>query len=166
VSVTEDFSLAHMKAIDSAEYNFRTIYSRELSAHYYPRSDSRAVADFINKTRQEGDLVISTLHSPEYYLDRLDYFYRDNNAIEFSGIIACSGTRNIWTNALMLYKEEQLWEVIAAHQGTVFIITKSRDSKFRGSATEIINEKFSNNAVFTDLSNKITVYRLGLNDGQ
>ncbi len=164
--ITEDFSIAHMKNIDGVEYNFRTVYSRELSAHYYPRSDSRAVANFVNNTKEDGDLVISTIHNPEYYLDQLDYFYRDYKSIEFPGIIACSGSRNIWTNSLMIYKEKQLWDTIANHSGNVFIITKSRSSKFKSSATEEIHEKFSNNAVFTDVSKRITVYKVGSNNVQ
>ncbi len=151
MSITEDFSLAHMKGIDSIEYNFRTIYSRKKAAHYYLRSDSRAVAEFVNITRQKGDLVISTLHSPEYYLNQLDYFYLNYRSLRFPGIVSCSGTRNIWTNSLMLYKEEQLLDIIQNRSGKVIIITKSTDA-------DRIYEKFSSNAVFTDASGEISVY--------
>ena len=160
---SEDYGVSHMINIDSIDYNFRRNFSDDLAGHYYHRSDARSVAEFVNKNKTDNDIVISTLHTPEYYLNKLDYYYGDYHSGEFTALIACSGTKNIWTNTLMIYKEEELWNIINKHGRGVYIITNSEKYPYRSDVTKEINNKFHKFEVFTDYSGIISVYYLSAN---
>lgn len=96
---SEDFSLYHMKNIDSKEVNSRMHYDLNMTEHYYLRMDYRTPAGIINEHLQDNNIVISTLGPTEYSLNRLDYFYLDYRAHDFLTITTCAGTRELWSNA-------------------------------------------------------------------
>ena len=123
--LTEDFDINHMKKIDRKKVNFRLNYGPSRTRHYYTRRDYRTPAQMINAEIDNTDIVISTLIPVDYYLERLDYIYIDLRSNELPGKIACSGTKELWSNTNLLYKEANLWHILDNHSSTVWIIARS-----------------------------------------
>lgn len=101
---SEDFQAKHLLKIDSAEINFRMNYSFPLTIHYYNRWDSETPAKIVNKESAKDDIIITNEQTCEFYLDRLDYIFRDYRWAEFPGESVLNGTKERWTNANLIYK--------------------------------------------------------------
>jgi len=126
-SYTEDFSFAHMLEIDSEKVNYRKIYNDNLKQHYYPRYDFRTPAQYINQHSSENDSIIITATPFEYYLERLDYVYVNYRHTEFRNIARMMGKKEKWTNAKLIYKIDQLKELVDKECNHTWIINKSGD---------------------------------------
>jgi hypothetical protein len=133
-ALTEDFSIRHMKEIDSREINFRINYSPATARHFYKRADYRTPAEIINNEIAEGDIVISTLTPVDYYLETIDYIYIDYRSKRLAGVVACSGKKELWSNAKLIFHEEKLMQIIDNYPSTVWIIAPSDPSRY-GSKT-------------------------------
>jgi hypothetical protein len=121
-SLTEDFDLHHYFNINTAEINYRINYSPQLREHYKSRRDARTPSVFVNERLQEDDVVIIGESEPEFYLDRVDYRYKKLETKNFPGHIHCGIEHDRWSNAPVLYKDQQLDEVIETAAGDVWVI--------------------------------------------
>jgi len=168
---TEDFSFSHMKRIDSKEINFRLNYAPSRTKHYYTRRDYRTPAQIINENRKKGDIVISTLTPVDYYLEHLDYIYIDSRSGRLPGVIGCSGTKELWSNANLIYRETDLWNILDNCPSTVWIIGVSDAEKGSSeksgkipieirSISEKISQRYILHRYKASVDGKIEVYRL------
>lgn len=110
--LSEDFKLNHLMNIDTKEINFRLGFNFPLTIHYYPRWDSRSPAELVNREAQKEDIIITNEHSSEYYLDRLDYTFRDYKGVDFRGESVLSGAKERWTNAKLIHSYTDLERMI------------------------------------------------------
>jgi len=170
-SLTEDFSIGHMKRIDSKEVNFRIVYKPSITRHYYTRRDYKTPALMINAEIAEDDIVISTFTPADYYLKRLDYIYIDSQSDRLPGVVACSVSKELWSNAKLIYKEANLWHIVENHRSTVWIIVASDTTKY-GSGTSAkmpqelraiskkISQRYNLHRYKTSVDGMIDIYRL------
>lgn len=120
---SEDFELKHLLNIDSAEINFRKNLSLPLVIHYYPRLDTEAPDDLVDKESKKDDITITNEQLSEFYLDKLDYIFRDYKGAEFSSESVLKGTKERWTNAKLIYRYSDLNNMIdTSHHRTWLII--------------------------------------------
>jgi hypothetical protein len=104
LTLLEDFEMKHLINIDSKEINFRENMSLPLMIHYYPRWDSETLADIVDKESNQNDIIIANEQAIEFYLNRLDYIFKDYRGVEFSGESVLKGTKERWTNAKLIYR--------------------------------------------------------------
>ncbi|MCK4271218.1 glycosyltransferase family 39 protein [bacterium] len=159
---SEDFNIYHMRKIDSKEVNFRMVYNRDRSVHYYPRLDYRTPARLINENIDDGQIVISTVTCPDFYLNRLDYFYMDSRNEGFLRSVACSDIRDVWTNSKLIYEEDALWDIVDNQPTVVWLITQSINNKYwLQKISEKIFHKYHNYRFGCGVDGMIEVYKIG-----
>lgn len=169
--LTEDFGIDHMKKIDSKEVNFRLDYGPSRTRHYYTRRDYRTPALTINEQIKDGDIVISLLTPPDYYLKHLDYIYIDSRSKRLPGVVACSGTKELWSNANLIYKEANLWHILDHHPSTVWIIAASDTPRYSSgksvemprklrAISEKISQRYNLHPYKTSVDGMIDVYKV------
>jgi hypothetical protein len=95
-------------------------------------------------------------------------------------VVACSGTKELWSNAKLIYNEEKLWEIFDNHSSTIWIIAAADQSKSQSKTLDkmpkdirAISKKISQRYIMyrykTSVDGMIDVYkidpaqRLGLN---
>jgi hypothetical protein len=124
MAIAEDYKFSHLYKIDSVEINFRTKVDRDTAVHYYHRLDYRTPAEIINAAASNEDIIITIFTPSAYYLNRVDYIYMDSI---FHLLIESTrnGTKELWTNADLISKEQQLWDLIQNSSNPVWIIAGS-----------------------------------------
>ena len=166
--ISEDFNTHHLANIDSKEVLLRINYGQnsERAKHYYSRVCVKTPAETINKNMREGDLVVSVfMQAPDYYLDRLDYLYRNHSTDEgFLGISRLRGTREIWTNASLIHSDTDLYDFLDNAESTVWLITYSE--KFRGAKSEdrLLSKIYSRQLYYSGLDGNVNVFKVSPED--
>jgi len=160
--VSEDFNFNHIINIDSKEVNYRMNYGvdSEIAKVYIRRYDVRTPAEVINKNASKEDIIIATLLTVDYYLDRIDYVYKDYRKRGFTNMAISDGTSDLWTNSKLLYKEEDMLEIIKNPGKTVWICAYSEKSKNPWPIESILAEEFENSLYYTSIDETINVYRI------
>lgn len=102
-SATEDFQPQHIAAIDSARVNFRIGMTAARAAHYYPRSDMRAVGDWLRAHVEQDDLVITGIPSLDPYYPNFGYFFLVADDPRYADYLCRDGQTERWTNHTILY---------------------------------------------------------------
>jgi len=110
--LSEDFNINHLKNIDSKEINFRMNFSLPLTEHYYPRWDVKTPAEVINKNAGLNDIVIINEQINDYYLNKLNYIYRDYHGADFPGESVDIGRMERWTGAKLIYDDKKLIDLL------------------------------------------------------
>ena len=113
---TEDFQPRHLARIDSPQVNFRLGMSAVRAAHYYPRNDMRAVADWLAAHRVSGDAVVSGIPSLDQYYPGFDYFYLDDDDPRYDAYVCSDGKSERWTNHSIVYTSHSLKAVVQSHR--------------------------------------------------
>lgn len=157
---SEDFDLYHLLKTDSAEIHFRVPYPHDTDEHFYLRRDHRSVADFINKNMNHGDLVISTEIPPEYYLDKLDYIYKDMDDKEFDNIALSAQKRERWSGKPLISSYQRLQSIVDASENTVWLIIRSELQAIRSLKKNSFYDTYRDNLVFISLDGYLTVYKV------
>lgn len=119
---SEDYNINHLINIDNPQINFRIEMTKQLRDHFYPRWDSKTAALIINKEKENGDLIISDEQISEYYLDRLDYLYRNYTSNDFPIESVNFGTNERWTNAKLLYTYDMLKNILLSEFNNKWLI--------------------------------------------
>jgi hypothetical protein len=125
VFISEDYKINHIVNIDSAEINFRKGMSKKLRDHFYPRWDSRSVAEIININAVEDELIISNEQISSFYLKRLDYLYRNYTSNDFKLESVNKGQNERWTDAKLIYKYENLKNLLNTEKTKWLFINKT-----------------------------------------
>ncbi|MCP4970188.1 MAG: hypothetical protein GY932_06295 [Arcobacter sp.] len=119
--LSKDFNAYHLLNIDNEEVNYRMIYkSNHIKKHLYRRWDVITPTEFIKKNLQEGDLIIINENSQEYYLPRVDYYNIDYKNSGFIAISVDNGERERWSNAKLIYQNEDLIRFIENRKTTIW----------------------------------------------
>jgi hypothetical protein len=163
LSLSEDFNFDHIYNINSKRIHFKEDYGRELAGLYYYREDYKSPAEVINKKRQNNEIVISLLAPMEYYLDNLDYYYRNYKDEEFTGRSRERGKKEIWTNSKLIFKEEDLLQKLTHRDKTIWLITYSDKRNYSSELDKKLNFKYNNYLFYVNINNTINVFKLPQN---
>jgi len=156
----EDFSIYHMKRIDSKEVNFRMNLNLPKVRHYYGRRDYKTPALIINENIGNGNIVVSSLTPPDYYLNQLDYSYINWKEDRFSIRSCFAGTKDLWSNSKLIYKEEALWDIVDNHPSIVWLIAASDKAKPSSQISRKISEKYHKYIFGSSIDGMINVYKI------
>jgi hypothetical protein len=157
--ISEDFNINHLYNIDSKAINFRENFSFAQKIHYYPRWDTRAPAEVINRNLNDSDIVITNKQMNDFYLKKLNYIYIDYRESDFPGIFVDNGKKERWTNANLIYDDKSLinllkdkdstkWLIINTMWGTGFL---KQDHFFK---------EFSKYAIYSNDDSSAIVYKI------
>jgi hypothetical protein len=160
--LAEDFNMNHLLHSGSKEIYLRMNYKEKLAGHYYSRSDAYTPAEFVNTHRKDEDIVLTTVIQTEHYLNQLDYFYLDFNSDRLLIMSAEQGSREVWTNVNLLYKEADFFDIIENNLTDVWIIADAPEDK--GDSLEFtLQEIYKDNLVYKSVDKKINVFRITKN---
>ena len=160
VFFSSDFSIYHLINIDSKEVHFRTIYKPDQATVYFFRNDYVTPAEVINKKMSQSDITITTQAPIEYYLKRLDYYYRDYTDGEFSGRSRLGGEKEIWTNANLIYTKKDLFRLIKNSRSTIWLSDFSNKRPGIQSTDKEINKAFSKYIYYVNIDSTINVFKI------
>jgi hypothetical protein len=157
VGLTEDFGWAHMVHVDRMAWNYRLPLDQALTEHYYRRWDNRTPAEFVNHRVQPEDVIITTQLPVAYYLKRTDYVYRNFHDSEFAALSCDAGQRERWTGRHLLYRTQDLFNVIDTTTGNTWLIVRLPwDQKLQ----RAIKKQYSAKLVDRGRAGKIGVYKI------
>jgi hypothetical protein len=155
--VSNDFSLNHLLHIDSAKINFRQVYNPYLTTHFIMRRDFKGVAEFIEAHAKDGDLVISSHHVVHYYTKKVNYFLFGNKNVQFRAYTACRGKKDRWTNTALIYKTEQLLDLIEHSKTNVWVVVNIAEPRY--DEAEVI-QRYRDKLFFTAQDGILGVFKL------
>jgi hypothetical protein len=121
-AVSKDFNLYHLTNIDHQDVNYRLIYEKSYKKHLYRRWDVKTPTDFVKKNLGENDVIMINENSMEYYLPRVDYFNVDYKHEAFVALTVEKGKRERWSNAKLIYKNEDLINFIKDREETIWYL--------------------------------------------
>ncbi|PIE82885.1 MAG: hypothetical protein CSA09_04875 [Candidatus Contendobacter odensis] len=125
IIISEDFGFDHLFNIDSNRIIYRTDYNHDRAGHYYPRWDFRTVGQYIHDRIEPSDIVVSSARVIHYYLNQMDYYYVEKNAKKLNGILACKGTKDLWSNANLIYQDKKLEQLLETNPATIWLVLRS-----------------------------------------
>ncbi len=120
---SEDHEVKYLTNVDSLKNSFRINYPRKLAETYYFKENYKSTAKIISQNMKPNDITISTVAPIEYYLPKLDYYYRSYDDVEFWGRSRDGGRKEVWTNSNLLYKENQLINLVDESKVNIWLIT-------------------------------------------
>jgi hypothetical protein len=121
-ALTEDFDLQHLYRVDSAAVQFRRGLSPGLAQHLIARADVRSAAEWLNRNIRNGDIVIDSLQSLDFYYPKIDYFYMNWEDPRFGGWTCRGGTIERWGNTPLLYTAPALQAKLQAGKRVFFVL--------------------------------------------
>ena len=101
--MTEDFDLRHLRYVDSQVVHFRVGMKPSRAQHLNARANVRAAAEWLNRNISNGDVVIDSFQSLDFYYPKIDYFYMNWSDPRFAGWTCRGGTIERWGNTPLLY---------------------------------------------------------------
>ena len=124
-ALTEDFQPVHIAKVDSRAVNFRLGMRAALIDHYYPRSDYRALANWLTQNTRASDLVIIGIPSVDQYYHRANYFFLRDDDARYDAYACGTGPVERWTNLPLLYKTASLAAMVASGRRIVLVLYPS-----------------------------------------
>ncbi|MDR4503188.1 MAG: glycosyltransferase family 39 protein [Candidatus Scalindua sp.] len=156
---TDDFEINHLWNISSPQINFRMHHDLQKAIHFYPRCDFKSPANFIDKNAGENDIIIIKELPCCHYLKRISYVFKSDKNIEFSAISILNGTKEFWTGAYLMYKYDDLVNLLNNIKETVWIIDYTE--KYPGSVNPQLRfENLSKYAVYTSIDGAFNVLKI------
>ena len=120
--ISEDIGYDHLVNIDTARINFRKGFTKAEKIHYYPRWDSRSPSELVNKESHSDDVIITNDQICDFYLNRLDYIYKNYKSNDFRIESVEGGKRERWTNAKLIYTYKDFVERLFGSPKTKWLI--------------------------------------------
>lgn len=119
---SKDFNFYHLINIDKEDVNYRMIYDNQYKKHIYRRWDIKTPTEFVKNNMQVDDIIMINENSQEYYLPKLDYFNFNYRHSAFPAISAFNGKKEKWSDAQLIYKNDDLINLIENRQNTIWYI--------------------------------------------
>lgn len=160
MAISEDFGVFHLMNISSPEINFRMNHTNNMQQHYYIRNDYASPSHFINENMDKGDLIISTVPVVSYYLNKLDYMYIDYKVPHFSSVSACQGTRDLWSNASLIYTKDDFINRLTKGDKSNWVIAFSSRHPYQNDEDKLLENEYQSSLVYTNIDKTINVYRI------
>jgi hypothetical protein len=124
-ALTEDFDPHHLRYVDSEAVQMRTDMKPALAQHFIGRANARAAADWLSRHVAEGDIVIDSFQSLDFYYPQIDYFYMSSNDPRFGGWTCRGGTIERWGNTPLLYSATALQAKLQSGRRVYFVLPAS-----------------------------------------
>jgi len=163
VIAAEDIDFNHIKTIDTPKTIYRLNYEQQKSKHLWDRLDVLSPSMYVNKHIKTNDLVLSTVRPAHYYLDQLDFYYKNKHNIEFRVSSACESKKEIWTNADLIYTEDELLSRLSIRKQNIWLITHNKNTRLSNTIEKKINFEYQDDLVFKGADNRISVFLLKKN---
>ena len=153
--ISNDFNLNHIINIAEPDYNYRLVYNSKMKNHLYRRWDSKTTTDFVKDNMNPDDIIIINENSLEYYLPKVDYYNFHYKHSAFPAISANSGQNEKWSGSKLIYKNEDLFNIIENRENTVWYLV------FPENWLKEINfsQKYKDYLVYEAIDGLIRVYR-------
>lgn len=159
VGVAEDYSVRHMISIDSPETRLRTLLSHAEKEHYLPRRDFQSPVSFINSHLKDGDRVVSATTPTDIYLDKpLDYMYIPYTTNRFWERNVRPDGLDVWSDAKLLYRAQDLFDVVDACEGPVWLLVFAVD--WGGSSDPVFRDRYTDFLKYTSIDGTIDVFHI------
>jgi hypothetical protein len=120
--LSKDFNVYHLANIDQQNVNYRMIYNHEMKVHLYRRWDIKTPINFVKSHYNSDNLIMINENSLEYYLPKVDYFNIDYKHHAFSTLSVEEGKKERWSNAKLIYKNEDLVNFIENRSNTIWYL--------------------------------------------
>ena len=159
--LSEDHNLNHILNINTREIMYRENYPKRLAGIYYYKEDYKSTGEFISQNLLFGDLIVSTIAPVEYYLPRLDYYFRDYRDKEFTARSREKGKTEVWTNSKLIYKESVLRKLIENSDQRIWLITYSDKRPGVSGFEKELHAKYSEYKYYTNPDGSLNVYLIG-----
>ena len=156
--LSEDFGIDHLWNINSERILYRMEYDDKLAGHYYLRWDYRAVGEFIRTNLKSDDIIASSARFIQYYLGKLDYLYLDQESSVLRRVLACGGTKDLWTNADILYKPEKFSQLLEDSQHTIWLVLRSY--RLSNQIEKDLAEQYKDFHVFRSVDGHLNVFKI------
>jgi hypothetical protein len=121
------------------------------------RRDYKGVAEVIEANAKEGDLVISAHQTVHYYTKKVNNIFFGYKNKQFRSYTACKGEKDSWTNADLIYKIEQLLDLIQHSKTNIWIVVNI--AKPRYDEAEVI-QRFRDKLFFEAEDGILGVFKL------
>jgi len=135
-TVCGDFQPRHILNIDSEAVNFREGLSQKQKAHYYPRSDFRAAADWLQEHVQPGDVVISGIPTIPQYYSGASFSFLDEDDDRYFAYACQRGTVERWSNLPLLHETDSLDDFVDQGTRLVIVLYPSRMERLVAAAQQ------------------------------
>lgn len=155
--ISNDFSLNHLYHYNTPKFVFKIGFRPKVKSHLIMRRDYKGVADYIDKNALPDDIVISAHQTVQYYTSAVGYIllgYKNNS---FGAYSSCGGKKERWTNANLLYKTDQLFDLIKHSNKNIWIVVNVLSPRYDESA--VIN-KYSNNLVYLAQDQTLGIFKI------
>jgi len=156
--ISEDYLLNHYMNINSDEITYRITYDEAMTNHLYAKWDYRSPAEVINNNSATSDIVIAATYAAPYYLDKIDYFYHDQNRDNYTNILGCNDERSLWVDADLISQPDKLLSIINDSDNTVWLIALSSQYKWASAIEKQIDHNYSKNIIYNSVDGNINVY--------
>ena len=156
---SEDFNLNHLVNIDSKEINYRINFPLVQKIHFYPRWDTRSPSEFINRNANDSDIVIINEQVNDFYLNKLDYIYRNYQGVEFPGESVDNGKKERWTDANLIYTNKQFIDLLKDNVHRKWLIVNTLWEKQTQEQNNFFRD-FGKYAVYTNKDSSAIVYKI------
>ncbi len=162
--VSEDVNVSYVRNIATDQVLFRTNLSKWEQDLVYRRWDYESPAAYVNQRINVDEKVLTTSQSVPFYLNKLDYFYRNESGSEFLPIAACGGTRELWSNAELVHKQDRLDSLIEGHSGALWLVLRSADRDEASPEERNIALEHSDKVKYFSRDGRLSVFYLPKND--
>ncbi|VAW52948.1 hypothetical protein MNBD_GAMMA05-1887 [hydrothermal vent metagenome] len=157
--ISDDHVFNYLTNIDSKKINFKIGFTPARKFHLRNRMDFESPADYINANRAPSDLTVTTIRPVSYYLNKLDYYYITPEDFEFSGVSACNGEKELWTNASLLYSDDMLKNLLSNRDQTIWLTMRSAAFPYPSSMEKQFHKAHKSKLVYLSIDDSIAVYR-------
>lgn len=159
LAFSEDVRADRLFRVDSAAVNFRQPYVPLEMHHFVPRFDYRTPAASVNAERKPGDIVVSCVLPPNFYLRTTsDYFVIPRKDPEYGGLVDARG-RERWTGAAVLDKESDLIALLDDTSRSIWVIAGSESFPFGRGIPQFFARRYPFAMVRQGVDGSIAVYR-------
>jgi len=160
--ISDDHVFNYLTNIDTKEINYKIGFTPARKFHLRNRLDFLTPAQYINAHITPSDLVITTLRPVDYYLNNLDYYFITPEDREFKRVSACGGTKELWTNADLLYSDNMLIELVENRNNHIYLIMHSDEFPYPSSTEQLFHNKYKNKLAYLSIDRNVAVYEFNM----
>ena len=122
-ALTEDFSIRHLRGIDTESINFRVGAPHALAGHWVSRADVRGAAVWLQQHTQPGrDLIVNAMPSVDFYFRGFDFTYISEGSQRFNAYACNQGATERWGNLPLLSTQDALRSRIDRHARSYVVL--------------------------------------------
>ncbi|MEX2295385.1 MAG: hypothetical protein WD804_03610, partial [Gemmatimonadota bacterium] len=158
--VSDDYSASHLARIHTPDVAYGIGMTPARWGHFVPRDDHRSPAEVVNAGLEVGDIVIFGPPASAYYLEQVDFAYELHPSIRFFDISTAGGTRELWTGAGLLWRQEDLLAVLCEAEADIWLVLHADPRGIRSERDAAVRERLAAWEVFSNIGGSAKSYRV------